>query len=90
MDQQREHSDGSGLAADTGNIYHSRGGKTLPLRVPHIGSRNVWTGNRAMGRQKEREMKIREWASDNAYGLIFLSLMFFLTWVVVGLVNCIG
>jgi hypothetical protein len=34
-------------------------------------------------------MRTRSWAYDNAYGLIFLSLAFFVSWGVVALVQCI-
>lgn len=30
---------------------------------------------------------VREWASKNAYTLIFLSTMFFVTWIVVFVAN---
>jgi hypothetical protein len=60
--------------------------KTISLRVHHLGSGILRRFTDATIGPEMRE-SIREWAHRRAYTLIFLSVMFFITWVVTVVVH---
>lgn len=73
-------------------------------RIPFGWTRIVRHFNRTVGRQKMKmaealrncvgtlsnREKIQEWAAKNAYTLLFLSLMFFITWTLFAIVIWTG
>lgn len=75
----REPTDVRRVAIDRGNLRNRRSRLGLSLRVPARWHGLLWSQYYILGRPK---MKIRVWAHDNAFTLIFLAAMFFVTWVV--------
>jgi len=63
---------------------------SVPAGVRFSGSGPLWRSHNPMGGQKVRKLlntlgsknNMREWAARNAYTLTFLTIMFFITWII--------
>ena len=70
------------------SVYKQRNlGKASTLRVVDSSRRVFWGSDYSVDGQEMNEKlrtpeKMRDWAYDNAGTLIFLSVMFFITWVI--------